>query len=258
MQRLNLKLRRSLAAIHHFLGQAAAAIVVILASTGIAMNHEDDIDYLKGSVRWEPLLDWYGVAPKGDLIQFTSDGHSGASLERGIYLDGRYLTATESPLVGVVRFQRFLALAARDRLWLVDPAPSLTAEPVRILDQLDSASLPVPLTRLGRSRNEELVVGTGSGDYKTDADLLNWEPAGSVAVTWSTASPASEELRKAVLREFRGDGLPRKRVLADLHSGRIIGGRGPWLIDAFAVILLLLAVTGLVSAGLGRGRRNRS
>ncbi len=269
MPRLNPKLRRSLIAVHRFFGQLAAAVVIVLALTGLAMNHEEDLDFLEGTVRWEPLLDWYGLAPEGGLVYFAADPHSGASLERGIYLNGRYLVATETPLVGVIRFQRFLAFAARDRLLLVDPKAvdpvpfvikdsieESTGQRARILDQMDSASLPGLLTRVGRSSDEELVVATDAGSYKADADLLSWSPIDSTTVEWSVQSSPPQELRSAILREFRGEGLPRTRVIADLHSGRILGDYGPWLMDGSAVILLLLVATGIAGSGLGRRRRD--
>ena len=246
-------------------------MVLVLALTGLAMNHEEDLEFLKGTVRWEPLLDWYGLAPEGELLYFAADPHNGASLERGIYLNGRYLVATETPLVGVIRFQRFLALATPERLLLVDPevvdpTPSITRESgdessggrARILDQMDSASLPGLLTRVGRNSDEALVVDTDRGSYKADADLLSWSATDSTAVDWSVASSAPKELRLAILREFRGEGLPRTRVIADLHSGRILGDYGPWLMDGSAVIFLLLVASGIAGSGLGRRRPDQS
>jgi len=273
--RLNPKLRRSLIASHRFFGQLTAAVVLVLALTGLAMNHEEDREFLKGTVRWEPLLDWYGLAPEGELVYFAAGPHNGASLERGIYLNGRYLVATDTPLVGVIRFQRFLALATPERLLLVDPnvvgtTPSIIHESsdessnesndgrARILDQMDSASLPGLLTRVGRSSDEALVVDTDGGSFKADADLLSWSATDSTGVDWSVASSPPEELRGAILREFRGEGLPRTRVIADLHSGRILGDYGPWLMDGSALILLLLVATGIAGSGLGRRRPDRS
>ena len=40
-------------------------------------------------------------------------------------------------------------------------------------------------------------------------------------------------------------GLPLERVLLDLHSGRIFGEAGVWLVDAAALLFLLLAGSGL-------------
>jgi hypothetical protein len=256
VSRLNPKLRRSLIAVHRFFGQLAAAVVLLLALTGLAMNHEEDLEFLKGTVRWEPLLDWYGLAPEGELVYFDAAPHSGASLERGLYLNGHYLVPTQTPLVGVSRYQRFLAFATGDRLLLVDPSPSIADERTRIIDQMDSASLPGPLDRVGRSKDENLVVETEAGVFVSDADLLAWSNYDSSDVEWSVASSPPQALRSTILQEFRGEGLPRTRVIADLHSGRILGDYGPWLMDGSALILLLLVATGIAGSGLGRRRRD--
>lgn len=44
---------------------------------------------------------------------------------------------------------------------------------------------------------------------------------------------------------FRGRILPWERVILDLHSGRIFGPWGPWLMDAAAILLLFLAGSGV-------------
>ena len=262
MPRLNPKLRRSLIGTHRFFGQAVAVVVVVLALTGLALNHDESFDFLKGSIHWEPLLDWYGIAPKGDLVHFPAGDHNGVSLERGLYLDGVYLTATESYLVGVVKLQDFLAVATPDRLFLVQPVGGPSIEPpgspsdagARIIDQMDSASLPGPLTRVGHNLNRELWVEVRDEFFKADADLLNWEPSDPAGVIWSASSPLPEALEADILREYRGRGLPLIRVLSDLHSGRIFGRYGTWLMDTSAVILLLLVATGILGSGLGRRR----
>ena len=54
----------------------------------------------------------------------------------------------------------------------------------------------------------------------------------------------SPELNRKILARYRGHGLPLERVLLDLHSGRILGKWGVWLIDVVAILLFVLAITG--------------
>ena len=219
--------------------------MILLAVTGLAMNHEEDLEFLKGTVRWEAVLDLYGLEPEEGWIHFQAGQYSCASLERGIYVDGHYLTATESPLVGVVRYQRLL----------VDSEPTLEGDRPQIVDQLDSASLPGALLRVGRDARQQLIVETDAGHFRAGDDLLEWHNLDAVDVDWSETSDPSADQRAAILREYRGEGLPLTRVVADLHSGRIFGRYGPLLMDASAVVLLLLVVTGIMGSGFGRRRR---
>lgn len=260
MPRLKPKRRRSLIAAHRFFGQAAAFVVILLALTGLALNHEEDFEFLKGTVRLDAILNLYGLEPQGEWVHYQAGPHGCTSLERGIYLDGRYLTATETPLIGVVRFQRFLAVASPNRLLLVDSAPTMGDERPQIVDQMDSASLPGELIRLGRDKRQQLIVETNDGSFRAGDDLLEWHLVDNVdnvessEVAWSEATEPTADQRAKVLREFRGEGLPRSRVMADLHSGRIFGRFGPAVMDASAVILLLLVITGIMGSGLGRRR----
>jgi hypothetical protein len=257
VSRLNPKFRRSLIATHRFFGQAAAFVVILLALTGLALNHEEDFEFLKGTVSLDAILNLYGLEPQGEWVHYQAGPHGCTSLERGIYLDGRYLTATETPLIGVVRFQRFLAFASPNRLLLVDSAPTMEDERPQIVDQMDSASLPGELIRLGRDKSQQLIVETNDGSFRAGDDLLEWHLVDNVEtaeVAWSEATEPTADQRAKVLREFRGEGLPRSRVMADLHSGRIFGRFGPAVMDASAVILLLLVITGIMGSGLGRRR----
>ena len=43
---------------------------------------------------------------------------------------------------------------------------------------------------------------------------------------------------------FDDEVLPIERLLLDLHSGRFFGRFGPWVMDAAAVLIVLLGVSG--------------
>ncbi|MFB0979044.1 MAG: hypothetical protein QMC73_15395, partial [Myxococcota bacterium] len=157
-------------------------------------------------------------------------------------------------------FQHFLAFASPNRLLLVDSAPTLEGGRPQIVDQMDSASLPGELLRVGRDKRQQLIVETNDGSFRAGDDLLEWHLVDNVdnvetaEVAWSEATEPTADQRAKVLREFRGEGLPRSRVMADLHSGRIFGRFGPAVMDVSAVILLLLVITGIMGSGLGRRR----
>lgn len=50
-----------------------------------------------------------------------------------------------------------------------------------------------------------------------------------------------------------GRWLSLERILLDVHSGRIFGHYGPWLMDGAALMLLILAATGIIGWLRGRG-----
>jgi uncharacterized iron-regulated membrane protein len=236
----NPRLRRQINLAHRHLGLVAALIVALLALTGLLLNHAEDLDFLEHPVRSELLLDWYGLSPDGELASFPAGRYWAVGLERGIYVDARYVAASEAPLIGAAALDDFLVLATHDSLLLV------TADgEANLIDRLQSESLPGELRRIGRGADGQLWVEAADGVHRADRDLLSWGGvAPSEPVRWSAAAELPPEQRRAVLESFRGEGLPLARVIADLHSGRILGSSGHLLMDGAALVLLLLTGSG--------------
>jgi hypothetical protein len=225
------------------MGLAAALIVALLAVTGLLLNHAEQLAFLERPVRSELLLLWYGLSPNGELASFPAGRHWAVGLERGIYVDGRYVAAVEAPLIGAAPLDGFLVLATRDSLLLVSADGA-----ANLIDRLQSESLPGELRRIGRGADGQLRVEAADRIHRADRDLLSWGAVDPYEpVRWSAAAELSPEQHRAVLASFRGEGLPLGRVIADLHSGRILGSFGYLLMDGAALLLLLLAGSGFYS-----------
>lgn len=222
---------------------AAALIVALLAVTGLLLNHAEQLAFLERPVRSELLLDWYGRSPDGELASFPAGRHWVVGLERGLYVDGRYVAADEAPLIGAAALDDFLVLATRDSLLLV----SADGE-AKLIDRLQSQSLPGKLQRIGRGADGQLRVEAADRIHRADRDFLSWRAVDlHEPVRWSAAAELPPEQRQAVLASFRGEGLTLGRVIADLHSGRILGSSGYLLMDGAALALLLLTGSGFYS-----------
>ena len=73
-------------------------------------------------------------------------------------------------------------------------------------------------------------------------------------IAWARPSALPADLGRALAQAQQPTGPSAERLLLDLHSGRFLGPLGPWLMDAAALGLLLLAATGLWTV-LQRPRR---
>jgi hypothetical protein len=250
MGRSNWRARRSLIATHRALGLVASLFVIVLSLTGLLLNHPESFEFLDRPLQREALLRWYGLTPEGELTSYPADGHVGSSLDRGIYLDDRYVAASDTPLIGVARLDWGFALATPDVLWMVNLDE--TDGNAAVIDRMDSASLPGGLSKIGIDASGRLVVQTRERVFRGSEDLLSWHEADPESVAWSEPSEASEALRSAILRQFRGEGLLWSRLIADIHTGRFLGRYGVWLMDGASVVLLLLVATGLRVARTGR------
>ena len=98
---------------------------------------------------------------------------------------------------------------------------------------------------IGISANGDLVIRAAHGDYIADLDKMDWHDSSSPNVTWAHEAPIPNDLRQGLIEAYRGVGLPLERVILDLHSGRIFGKWGVYLIDSMAVLFLLLAMSGI-------------
>lgn len=226
---------------------SAATFVVFLAVTGIAMNHEDGFGLTEVTVESRLLLAWYDVAPKSEPIAFRigETGRWAVGLERGVYLGDTFFPIDDPPMMGATALGRMILLASKESLLLVT-----ASDKPALIERLDSASLPGTIRRLGLEHGHDdetadaIVVETDQGIFRADAELVVWQRITDPIVVWSRAEVPPGAVLQQALESFRGRGLPLSRVIADVHSGRILGRFGPLLMDAAAVALLVLAGTG--------------
>jgi uncharacterized iron-regulated membrane protein len=88
-------------------------------------------------------------------------------------------------------------------------------------------------------------VGTPDATLRGDQALLRWSRAGGEGITWSKSDPLPAALGRRLAEIERRRVLDLERLMLDLHSGRILGRFGPLLMDAAAVVMLILGITGL-------------
>ncbi len=232
---------RSLHIWHRYIGLTAAALVVILATTGLLLNHTREFSWDRKYVTSPWLLDWYGIkAPKpgsgfalGPQTLFLYGQH--------LYLDDLRLEGEYRQLQGALSNPDMILVAADQYLLLL----TRTGE---LIDRLEAgAGLPGTVQRMGRDDRGQPLVMINDQVYQPDSDWLRWRVwAGQdTEIRWArtVASDAAQQQRMAA--EFRNHILPMERVLLDLHSGRIFGRYGIWLMDFAALLLLLLAGSGI-------------
>jgi hypothetical protein len=232
---------KSLYVWHRYVGLTAALFVILLASSGIALNHTEDLalDHRHVQSRW--LLDWYGIqAPDSALSATTTHG--------SLTLLGTKLYFNAQPLDG--EFRTFYSVVAKDGLLVAAVDHDLLlltaqGEYVERLSKDDGA--PGEIENLGLDTQGQLIAATETGLYRADAQLLDWQPWMGMpeSIAWNTPQPLTGTALARLQVDFLGRILPWERVLLDLHSGRLFGTPGPWLMDAAAMLMLFLAGSGV-------------
>ncbi len=233
---------------HRRLGVLAALFVLLLAVTGLALNHSQGL-----------RLDQQRLNP---MLARLAYGWAEADTAMGLPLGERWLLAQGGQLFWADRdgppaptalggCESLLAAVPQAGLWAVlcaDRLLLLTAQG-ELLDQLDTLrGLPPAPQALGLL-GDVLLLRHAGGLLALNIDDLSLRPQASVAAVRWAPGPRPQPLAASVPAELHWE-----RLLLDLHSGRLLGSWGPWLMDAAALLFIALACSGLY---LARRRRHR-
>jgi hypothetical protein len=234
---------------HRWLGVCLAAFILILALTGIALNHAVGLKLDQRYVSWPWLLDLYGVRMPEPSKSYVDEPYRATQIGDRLFVDGRDTGQPVAGLAGIVALEPLLLVAGAQTAHVFTTA----GERVEAFDL--GMQLPGPIERIGRTQGRAVILSGGSL-YSSDPDITMFEPAEGIAadaVDWSLESALSADDVATLEAAYRGRGIPVERVLLDLHSGRILGASGRLFMDIIAVCLVLLSLSGLI---LFR-RRNR-
>ena len=236
--RLRLWLRR----FHRWLGVVLVFFVLLLAVSGIALNHAEAWGLDRRYLGWSWLLDAYGIEAPPPSASFADGGHRATLLGGRLYFNGVDVAQDVETLSGLAVLEPLALVGAGDRAYILTTA----GEFVQSIDL--GAELPAPVVRVG-IMDGVAVVESGGRLFHSDPDITGFEPRDEGpqdAVQWSAATPPTAAELEALQNLYRGRGLTVERVLADLHSGRILAVAGPLLMDLVAVFMIILSVSGLV------------
>lgn len=229
---------RTLFRLHRTLGLIAALFFLVIVITGLLLNHAQALRLDSRYVSSSLLLSWYGIAPPDKLTAFLAGDHWITQLGERLYLDGQELHAHGSQLVGAAALPDMLLAAFATHLLLLTPQGEV------IEDVSGAEGLPAEV-RAVTADGEKVLLHTTRGDYRTDPQLLNWRQVQTGAEHWPKPQPLPTALLREVNEAYLGKGLPLERVLLDVHSGRIFGTAGVWVVDGAALILLTLVLSGV-------------
>jgi len=223
---------------HRRLGLAAAVIVLLLAITGLLLNHAHRLGLDQAQVTASWLLKWYGFPTSNKALSYRAGDRWLSWTGARLYLDDKpVVETTVAPVGAVATADGMLAVAFPGMLVVL-------ASDGAVVERIGLESLPGTVERLAVGAGGLVAVTTARGHFLADADLTTWRPA-SARANWSIPQEAPAALRERLLTAERGPGLLAERVLQDLHSGRIFGPWGPWLMDAAAIAFVIMALTGI-------------
>lgn len=228
---------------HRYIGLSVCIFVLWLAVTGLALNHNDqlDLDHRNIPASWASGV--YGVEvetprawPVGVQWLFASDEF--------IYFQGDQ-TSLANQLVGAVAQNDLVIAASGSEVFL------FTSEG-ELVERLNSG-FAQPISAIGTSSNS-VVLNTSAGPITGTDDFLSWVKLPHNAnVNWAeTAIAPSNQLASLP----QSNGISWERFLLDIHAGRILGPARLIIADIAALGMILLALTGFYT-WFTRYRRKR-
>ncbi len=224
--------------LHRRIGIVIMVFISLLAITGILLNHTDKIGLHEHYVKNKWLLDWYDIGPKQPSTSFSVDGVWVTRIGDRIYFNEKELLQKSESLLGALKSKGIFIVALKQKLLLL-------TEQGELIEKLsDSEGVPAGMKSIGLDPESRLTIEAAHGYYLADVDSLEWEEYDDIDAQWSIAVDPPEELHKQLLELYRGKGLNLERIILDLHSGRILGDVGVYLVDVVAIMFILLSLTG--------------
>ena len=227
---------------HRRIGLLALLLVIILAVTGIMLNHTERFKLDETYVNNSWLLNWYGIETKDDPISFrvTNDKetHVISAWNKKLFFDNTAITKLEQTMHGAIGAEQFIVIALDNEIILL----SFEGE---LIERVSTSISFSNIQRLGMKYKRPVIETSDPLYYMADEHILDWDVIVNEDIEWTESYSLDDDEREQLLVAYRGNGLKLERVILDLHSGRLFGDYGVYLMDAAAIALLWLSLSGL-------------
>ena len=224
---------------HRRLGLVSTLFVLMLSITGIMLNHAVPLRLDQRTVDGPLVRALYAPKPHDPPRASLAGDHAAVWIDGLLYLDGKGTGVRLQALRGAVNAGDYLAIAGPQSLVLFTPKGVFA-------DAMSKESLPGPVERLGLARDGRLVMQSAGRIFRANAQVTSWRQTGAAGIVWSEVeNTIPKAILDPALKAFAGKGVSAHRVLADVHSGRILGPLGPFVMDAMALVFMVLAISGL-------------
>lgn len=193
---------------HRRIGMLSAVFVLILAGSGIFLNHTSSLELDKRALRSVPILEWYGVELPEKIFGIRVAEHWVSRIGGQVFLNQSPLGNCVGELVSAREFNGELTIVCSYNALIA----TATGE---LIEQLDGG------------REFDIIKARFS------------EPVGKI-------EEIPSGLYAKLLPFAAGDEMTLERLMLDIHSGRILGAWGVYLVDMMAALFAILALSGLI------------
>jgi hypothetical protein len=232
--------RRRLLRWHRRVGVAASLIILAIVATGILLNHSEKLGLDRLTVGPEIMQYWYGMPSETKPTSFSVGADRLTWYQDTLYFNEDQLIGKVNSIIGAALLKSAFVVATNRELLIFTNKGSL-------VEKLSGADIPGDIKKIGVKFGSTVILLTPSGQYSSSGDFLEWV-AHPEATAWIDPLPNSGTFNEKLRKTHFGQGLPWSRFLLDIHTGRLLGNLGPYLIDLVALCVLFLVGSGLYNS----------
>ncbi|MEW8325106.1 MAG: PepSY-associated TM helix domain-containing protein [Candidatus Thiodiazotropha taylori] len=219
---------------HRRIGFILSLFVILIAITGIAINHTHRFGLDTKPITSPWILSWYGIDFAGEIMGYATEESWISAYQGKLYWDGESIGYCSEPLKGAEMVSG---------LWFVlcDTSLTVLTRDGELIETLDSV-VPDGTSALSGAQGDWLVIATDTGMQTLHSDTLELKPGIVINTTARIATPLPSSLQAEL--KFKSHSITVERLLLDLHSGRILQLPGALFNDLVALAMILLALSG--------------
>jgi hypothetical protein len=225
--------------LHRRLGMVVVLFIILLAATGVLLNHTENMGLAErpvpgfiGSLIYD-LDSVTGVEAwlVGDRWLYT--------MNHQLYLEDSPVDYCDGSLIGAVEIEQLLVALCSKELLIIDRNGDLV-ERISV-----GSGIPSGVTALAPA-DKGLVFRVGQELRLFNLDRLESSPwsAGEESIEWNNSQPLPAYLLDQL--QISAPEFNLERLILDIHSGRILGSWRQLVMDLVAILILVLAVGGVV------------
>ncbi len=226
-----------LARCHRYAGITAAVFTLLLALSGLLLQHAPALGLDRQPVNSPAVARWLGI-DIASVRGWALDGQWLLAAGDGLWLDRQRIADTDGRVHGALTTPFGFAVAVGGSVRLFDGR----GRPVERLRP--GGALPAAVERIGRTPDGGAVVASGEGAWTAERNWLAFQRHAGPAPQWAQAAEPPAALAEAARRGELARSVDWERLLLALHSGRIAGAVGTVVMDAAALALIALVGTG--------------
>jgi len=219
---------------HRYIGLASFMVLCWLAVSGLLLNHTEELELSHKVTSNSLLLSLYNVPEPVFTKGANVDGKWLFALDNALYLDKLKLPMSDT--------SAFIAALTKDDLLLIATQKKLLLFTSKG-EYIDSLASTAAIKALGLNSEAQVVVDTPKGCFVTNDDVTLFSACQTTSSIKWVVLQAIPDVLKTDLRSQTA-GVSVERVLLDTHSGRILGIAGVYFMDAMAILIIIIGLSG--------------